>query len=150
MRIPFAALFVIAALPAAAAAQSDEARPRPTRKGDTLMVKGCLSGTSLQATETSATDSAAILAGGLMFRLTGDKDLLKDLRAKHDRRLVEVRGILKSDLPRQDVQSRNVGRVRIGVGAPSPAAGRPDAEAKRALPVLEVKTFTGGDTFCGR
>lgn len=150
MRTSLLALLVFAAAAAAASAQADDAPARPPRKGDALMVKGCLSGTSLQATETSAPDSIALLAGGLLFRLTGKKDLLRDLREKHDRRIVEVRGTLKSDLPRPDTPSRTFGGMRIGVGAASPAAGRPDAESRRRLPVLEVKSFQGGDTVCGR
>jgi hypothetical protein len=131
------------------AGQSGEG-DRPTRKGDALTVTGCLSGTSLAATETSAPDAAILLAGGLTFRLTGDKALLRQLRARHDRRIVEVSGTLKSDLPRHDAQARTFGGMRIGIGAPSPGVGRPEAESRRALPVLEVQEFEGGTTYCGR
>lgn len=141
--------FIIAAVLPGAAEQAAEP-DRQIRKGDNLSVKGCLSGTSLAATETSAPDTTALLAEGLTFRLTGDKALLKQLREKHDRRLVEVRGILKSNLPQAGSQSRSLGGMRIGIGAAPPSAGRPEAEARRALPVLEVKAFDGGTTYCGR
>lgn len=121
-----------------------------TRKGDTLAVKGCLTGNALEATETSAPDLTGLLAGGLTFRLTGDKGLLKQLRSSHDRKLVEVKGVLKSDLAQQAGQSRNVGRVRIGIGTASPNSGRPEAETRRSLPVLEVTSFEGASTSCAR
>ena len=141
---------LVAATHAAGVAQEKDTADRPTRKGDTLTVKGCLSGAALAATEASAPDVSALLANGLTFRLTGEKALVKRLRDEHDRRVVEVRGVLKSDLPQHDGQSHKLGNMRITIGAASPAAGRPEAEARRSLPVLEVKSFEGGSTSCGR
>lgn len=143
-------VLVVAAVQPGGSTQKEDQGDRPTRKGDALVVKGCLSGASLAATETSATGGAALLSAGLTFRLTGERRLLRQLRDKHDRRIVEVRGILKSDLPQPSAQGRNVGGMRIAIGAPSPNAGRPQAESMRLLPALEVKAFEGGDTFCGR
>jgi hypothetical protein len=140
--------FVLAAV--AAAGGSAAASDRGTRKGDPLTVKGCLSGTSLAATETSASDATALVAGGLTFRLTGDRGRLRQLRDRHNRQIVEVRGILKSNLPRTGAEPRTLGGMRIGIGAASPMTGRPEGETRRVLPVLEVQAFDGGGTFCGR
>lgn len=140
--------FVLAAV--AAAGGSAAASERETRKGDALTVKGCLSGTSLAATETSASDAATLVAGGLTFRLTGKRALLGQLRDRHNRQIVEVRGILKSNLPRTGAEPRTLGGMRIGIGATSPMTGRPEGETRRVLPVLEVQGFDGGGTFCGR
>jgi hypothetical protein len=82
--------------------------------------------------------------------LTGDKKLIKQLRDEHDGRVVSVEGVLKSDLRSDDGQTTNVGGVRIGIGTPASAPGRPDAESQRSLPVLDVKSFEGGPTTCGR
>jgi hypothetical protein len=141
---------LVLATAATAATESAQTADRATRKGDPLTVKGCLSGTSLVATETSAADTTALLAEGLTFRLAGDKALLRQLRQEHDRRLVEVRGILKSNLPQAGAQPRSLGGMRIGIGATAPMTGRPEGEARRVLPVLEVTAFDGGSTFCGR
>jgi hypothetical protein len=86
----------------------------------------------------------------MTFRLTGKKDLLKQLREKHDRQVVSVRGVLKSDLPREEGQSRNVGRMRITIGGATPNPNSPYAETRRVLPVLEVRSFDGGETSCAR
>lgn len=132
-------------------AQEKDRTDKPTRKGDPLSVTGCLSGAALDATETSAPEASGLLAGGLTFRLTGNKALLKDLRDRHDRKVVRVRGVLKSDLPQPGGLLRGGGRVRITIGAASPSSGRPEAESRRVLPVLEVQSFDGSaQTSCGR
>ena len=127
-----------------------EKERKPTGKGDPLTVKGCLNGGALEATDISAPDASTLLLGGLTFRLTGDKRVLKDLRARHNHDVVEVRGVLKSDLPQPGGQGPSVGGVRIAIGAPSMTPGTPQAQRSRSLPVLEVKTFRGGETACGR
>jgi hypothetical protein len=108
-----------------------------------------LRGGALEATESEALDATGLLAGGLTFRLTGDKSLLKQLREKHDGKVVEVRGVLKSDLPHPSGGSQSLGKMRIRIGAPTPSPNSPDAESRRVLPVLEVKSFDGaGATAC--
>ena len=56
------------------------------------------------------------LLSGFTFRLTGKKDLLKEMKEKHDGRLVEVRGTLKSDIQPQAGYGTNVGGMRITIG----------------------------------
>jgi len=125
------------------AAQEGEPGSKPIRRGDTIAVTGCLNGGALDATDISARDAASSIAAGVTFRLKGEKTLLRQLREEHDRKVVEVRGVLRSNLPRADRQTRTVGNLRIGIGTPSPGAGRPEAEPGRALPILEVKSFSG-------
>jgi len=131
-------------------AQEEKPASKPVQKGDSLSVKGCLDGGALEATEAPALEATGALASGLTFRLTGDKALLKQLRETHNGKLVSVKGVLKSDLPQQEGQSRSVGRMRITIGGASPSPHSPQAEARRSLPVLEVKSFDGGSTSCGR
>jgi hypothetical protein len=124
-------------------AQDEKGRSKPVRKGDTISVTGCLRGSALEATESDALEATGVLVGGMTFRLTGDKNLVKQLREKHDGKVVAVKGVLKSDLPQQSGQSRSVGKMRIAIGAPAPSPNSPEAESRRALPVLEVKSFDG-------
>ena len=131
-------------------AQEEKPASKPVQKGDSLSVKGCLDGGALEATEAPALEATGVLASGLTFRLTGDKALLKQLRETHNGKLVSVKGVLKSDLPQQEGQSRSVGRMRITIGGASPSPHSPQAESRRSLPVLEVKSFDGGSTSCGR
>ena len=87
----------------------------------------------------------------LVYRLSGDKTLLKKMREEHDGSLVEVTGILKSTLPPAgEMYGTTIGktRVRIGIGSPNTGSGA-TAEANRSLPVLEVKNYEGVPVKCG-
>ena len=144
------ALVLLAALlPAAAAAQTRDTTLKSPDKGDTLLVKGCLDGGALVATESEALDSTGLLAAGLTFRLTGRKALLKTLKAEHDGRLVSVTGTLKSALPRPEGQGRTLGGMRVTIGAPRDP-NSPVTHTRRALPVLDVTSFEGGSAACER
>jgi hypothetical protein len=133
-------------------AQEEKRPAKPPQKGDAIVVKGCLDGGVLVATESNALESTGLLATGLTFRLTGDKRLLKELRDGHDHRVVRVKGVLKSDLPRPEGQSRNLGKMRITIGGANPNPNSPQAmESRRALPVLEAGSFERvADVACGR
>jgi hypothetical protein len=137
----------LALLVAPALAQPQKPPSKPPKKGDAISVKGCLTGGALQATEVEGLEGTGLLEEGLTFRLTGNKALLKSLRDKHDRKLVAVAGVLKSDLPHLAGQTRSVGRMRITIGGVTPDPNA-IAENRRVLPVLEVKSFDGGETSC--
>ena len=87
----------------AAAAQKEKDASRPPKKGDAIMVRGCLTGQALEASELGSTDITGAPSSGVTFRLTGDKTLLKQMRDEHDGKVVEVQGVLKSNLPAQSV-----------------------------------------------
>jgi hypothetical protein len=151
MRAVLAVGLFVAALSSGAAGQEQKTVGKRVEKGDTITVKGCLAGGALEATESEALESTGLLPGGLTFRLTGKKDLLKDLREKHDRKVVSVTGVLKSDLPREEGQSRSLGRMRITIGGAQPDPNSPSAGSRRSLPVLEARSFVATtDIPCGR
>jgi hypothetical protein len=147
--VPFFAVFVAVAM-AGTLAQEKPADRLP-QKGDTVVVKGCLKGRSLESTETGLLSSDARSMTALVYRLTGDKNVLKQLRDAHEGSVVEVTGILKSTLPPAgDMSTRTFGktRVKIGIGS-APVGSGVDAEASRSLPVLEVKSYEGVAVKCG-
>ena len=133
----------------AAATQKEKDASRPPKKGDAIMVRGCLTGQALEASELGSTDITGAPSSGVTFRLTGDKTLLKQMRDEHDGKVVEVQGVLKSNLPAQSA-TRNVGKMRITIGTPATNPASQEAETKRSLPVLEVKSVNGSTTSCGR
>lgn len=159
MRRSLVLCLLIAAAPAALAgtvpggqeaARDEGRRIKPAEKGDTISVKGCLSGNALIATESDEVDAAGVMANGVTFRLDGRKGELKSLREAHDGKLVTVRGELKSDLRREQGQSATVGRMRITIGGAPPNPNSPQAANRRSLPVLELESFTGSQTPCAR
>ena len=145
------ALGAIVSLPLSGHAQEGNAHAKAPVKGDSIRVKGCLMGPTLESLETVVTDEVGKTAGPMTYQLKGNKDLLKQMRAEHDGKQVEVEGILKSALPQDDAtRSKKVGKTRItfGVGTPTAQRGVPDAHS--ALPVLEVKSYDGAGARCDR
>src|SRR5687767_1870234 len=142
MRIALALFAIVTTTALVTSSAQEKTSSAPPKKGDAISVKGCLRGGALESPEFSGADEAGILPG--------DKALLKDLREKHDGKMVQIDGVLKSNLPQRQGQAGKLGRMRIGIGSPSTNPASPDAEARRSLPVLEVKSFDGSTTTCGR
>ena len=144
-------LLLVAAAVTFAGAMAQEKSPSKTPvKGDTIIVKGCLRGSSLESTETGLVEAEGRMMTALVYRLTGDKNTLKQLRQEFDNHVVEATGILKSTLPSAtETHGTTLGktRVRIGVGTP-PVGSGPNAEASRSIPVLEVKSYEGSALRC--
>lgn len=122
---------------------------KPPANGDEVIVKGCLRGPMLESTDVGRKDGDA-LSMAYTFQLKGQKDLLKELREKHDSERVELTGILKSNLS-NDKPGKDFGRTRvvIGAGSNTPGAVHPMA-LDQPMPVLEVKGFAGTGIVCGR
>jgi hypothetical protein len=122
----------------------------PSKKGDKIAIYGCLKGSALEATDVGGSEDVSPVTQGMTFRLTGDKALLKEMKEKHDKKVVEVRGVLKSDLLPASWGERTVGNTRISIGAPTTGSASANDEAKRSVPVVEVKSYEGRDISCGR
>ena len=138
-------------LTAALGASGQETPPKKElSKGDTIAVRGCLSGSALASTETrilDGTDPKRERASNVTFRLTGDSSVLKQMRKDHDGKLVEVTGILKSDLPTDDARHvKTIGKTRIVVGVRTPQTTQPHDPPYR--PILQVKSYEGLATIC--
>jgi hypothetical protein len=120
---------------------------KPARKGDRLVLRGCINGPLLEGIETTKADDP-VLPPGLTFRLSGDKKLLKQIRSEENGRKVEITGILKSDLPQDGGVEGRVGKTRITVGVGTPDAMHQQTPPHR--PVLEAKSFEPLGMSCGR
>ena len=82
------------------------------------------------------------LAGGLTFQTWQ----LKELKDKHDRMVVQVKGVLRSELSQSGIGT-TVGRTRITIGADP---RNPTQGAEQPLPVLEAKSFEATTVNCGK
>ena len=130
-------------------AYQDSPERKPPKNGDTIVAKGCLRGSLLEAVEMGGADGEARTPVSHRFQLKGKKDLLKRLRSDHDGQLVEITGILKSNLTDAE-RGAKVGNARIVVGVQSTTQGPAAMPPAEALPVLEVKQFEGSSTSCRR
>jgi hypothetical protein len=132
------------------AEQQENPGTKPPKKGDKVLVKGCLHGTALESTETRRLDETGLLATSLTYRLTGKKNVLKGLRDEHDDTLVEVTGVLKSNLPPSgELRGTQIGKSRVFIGIGTPQTGAM-AETRRSIPVLEVVSYEGNGVQCRR
>jgi hypothetical protein len=126
--------------------------PKPPKKGDAVVIKGCLRGSAVESAQLMRLDAEGVPqeedVPALTYRLQGKKELLKELKEKHDRMVVEVRGILRSELSGSGI-GKDVGRTRISIGV-DPRTGRSPHGADQAVPVLEATSFEGSNVSCGR
>jgi hypothetical protein len=144
-------LLSFATVSAGAAQQLPETeKAKPPVKGDKVVVRGCLSGTMLHADETRRNHDSGWQVSLVTFRLTGPRNLLRTLRDEHEHAVVDVSGILKSDLP--DTHSvprgKEIGRTRIFIGMGQPPRGNSPGDMVPYLPVLEVTSFEPAGGRC--
>jgi hypothetical protein len=142
----------IVALPLCAIALSAQTSPqKPPKKGDTVIVRGCLRGNAVEQADLLIEDAEGDAKENdqvppLTYRLQGDKSVVKELKDKHDRMVVQVKGILRSELSQGGIGT-TVGRTRITIGADP---RNPTRGAEQPLPVLEAKSFEATSVSCGK
>ena len=124
---------------------------KPPKKGDTIIVRGCLRGSSVEQADLMVEDAEGEITRNeqvpdLTYRLDGDKNVVKELKDKHDRMVVQVKGILRSELSRSGIGT-DVGRTRITIGADP---RNPTRGAEQPMPVLEAKSFEATTVSCGK
>ena len=137
-------------LVAATVAQDKPAeQPRELKRGDTIVVRGCITGGTVESSEAQANDSTGTHTGFVTYRLTGDKKALKQIKQEHDGHVDIVTGTLKSDLRAQSTPlGKRVGNTRITVGVG--AQPTHDPNVVQYLPVLQVKVVEHTDVSCRR
>ena len=124
---------------------------KPPKKGDAVIVRGCLRGSAVEQADLLTEDTEGDPKQNdqvppLTYRLQGDKSVLKELKDKHDRKVVEVKGILRSELSRSGIGT-DVGRTRITIGADP---RNPTRGGEAPMPVLEAMSFEGSTVSCGK
>ena len=124
-------------------------RPVPSDSAR-VAIPGCVKGTAFIVTKSPEHEpTQADIAPGRRFRLSGPKDVIKDIK-KHEGRLIEVTGLIrKNALKGPGGIGLAGGRVRIGAGAPVSATG----DSSRTLqgyeqPVLDVEGWRQLDENC--
>jgi hypothetical protein len=125
---------------------------KPPKKGDTVVIRGCLRGSAIESAQTMSVGpegetTAEDQVPALTYRLQGKKDLLKELKDKHDRKVVEVKGVLRSELAGSGIGT-TVGRTRITIGVDARTGS--GARNDQAVPVLEAQSFEGTTISCAR
>ena len=149
----YSTLLVLLVVLAVGAAPLVAQERKPPKKGDMVVVRGCLRGSAVESAEMMRVDAEGQktpeeTVPALTYRLQGKKDLLKDLKDKHDRKVVEVTGILRSELGGSGI-GRTVGNTRISIGV-DPRTGSNTHGNDTAIPVLDAQSFEGTTISCAR
>ena len=120
------------------------------KKGDTVIVRGCLRGNSVEQADLMVEESEGETRRNeqvpvLTYRLEGDKSVRAESapKDKHDRMVVQVKGVLRSELTRSAMV--NVGRTRITIGADP---RNPSQGVDQPLPVLDARSFEPTTVSC--
>ena len=126
---------------------------KPPKKGDTVVIRGCLRGSAVESAETLTVGAEGETRSedsipSLTYRLQGKKDLLKEMKDKHDRKVVQVKGVLRSELSGSGIGT-TVGRTRIAIGVDARSGSGPHSN-DQAVPVLEAQSFEGTTISCAR
>lgn len=131
------------AAPLVAQKPSEDAKPKLPGKGDAVVVRGCVSGPTLSASMTRLAEGEGSLEATVTYRLTGPRKIVRTLREEHKGEIVEVKGILKSELPDEasTAPGRTIGKSRIRIGMGAPPRGNSPGDMMPYYPVLEVTSF---------
>jgi hypothetical protein len=129
-----------------AAQQSD--KPKIPKKGDVIVVEGCLRGSAVESADLLIVDEegtprAQNQVPRLTYRLQGNKSVLKELKQKFDRMVVQVKGTLRSELSRSGVGTE-IGGTKVMIGV-DPKNAR---TASQPMPVLEAQSYEGSTVSC--
>jgi hypothetical protein len=138
------ALLVLALIPGVA--QDQEKKPAgPPKKGDTVVVKGCFQGSALESSGIARKGGDEHFTEPLRYRLTGDKNVLKTMKAGHDGKVLIVTAELRTDLPKAGYGTK-IGNSRIAVGVGGSRGMMP--EPPPPVPVLKVSAFEDTGISC--
>ena len=140
-------LLAVALILALGGAQENaqEAYVEPKR-GDTIVARGCIASGKIESSETQVPDRKGRYSVLVVYRLTGEKKALKQIKEDHEGHVDVLTGVLKSDLPNQNAPSgKRMGNTRVVIGV----APRTDPHAPEFLPALQVKKIDHTGINCG-
>lgn len=133
---------------AVSAAQKPEEGPlSASSKGDTIVVQGCVSGPLLKDLRHQKSEQLTKAETSLVYRLIGDKKLLKIIQKEHQDQVLEVTGAITSNPNNTSVtHTKEMGRMRVYVGAGEQETSQPNKPP--TYPTLRVESFEVLRTNC--
>jgi hypothetical protein len=143
------AVTIILAVMAIAAQDRPADSSDTPKRGDTVVVRGCITAGTMESNETEVRDSTGKYSGLVTYRLTGARKILKPIKDEHDGHADVLTGRLKSDLPNANTpRGKRIGNTRITIGVGE--APRTDPREPAYMPALEVKEIEHTGLSCRR
>jgi hypothetical protein len=122
------------------AAQKPEDGPvAGSKKRDTIVVQGCVSGSLLKDLRHQKTEAVTGAETTVVYRLIGEKKLLRIIQQEHQDQVLEVMGVVESNPDKTSTHTKEMGRVRVFVGAGEQETSRPGKSS--SYPTLRITSF---------
>ena len=129
---------VAVAIEVAVFAQTPDKPDMRNSRPDTIVVRGCVSGSLLTDLRERKTEALSGAETPMVYRLTGNKKQLQQMQ-KTPGDVLDVTGILRSGPNSSGLaRSKEYGKARVFVGAGSQTTSDP---AKPSMPSLRVTSF---------
>jgi hypothetical protein len=120
---------------------------KPPQRGDTVIARGCLTGSVLESAELTKAGGTDRFPELLNYRLTGDKKTMEEIRKVHAGHADVLTAELKTALPKStDAPGKQVGNTRITIRGGSSRGMGP--EPPPPLPVLRVTSVEHTGMTC--
>ena len=143
-----AAASVVPPAPGEKQDQKKQERKDPETKlpgrGDIVMARGCIRGGLLESGSLS-TPGGGDYSELLSYRLTGEKEILEEIKKEHDGHDDVITGELRTDMPNAP-RGKTIGNTRITIGF-GPSRGTMP-EPPPPMPVLKVTDFEHTGVNC--
>lgn len=85
---------IVLGLSLSASQKPEDGAIPPSKKGDTLVVRGCVSGSLLKDLRAQKTDPVTGGETAVVYRMTGEKKLLQIIQKEHQDQVLDVTGVL--------------------------------------------------------
>jgi len=133
-------MMIAAGICAYAAQKPEEGAVPPSKKGETLVIRGCVSGSLLKDLRAQKTEAVTGAETAVVYRLTGEKKLLQIIQKEHQDQVLDVTGVLASNTSvSSTTRSKQMGKARVYVGAGHQETSDPAKPA--TYPSLRVTAF---------
>ena len=118
-----------------------------SKQGDTIVVQGCVSGWLLKDLRHQKTDPVTGAETSVVFRLIGERKLLRIIQKDHQDQVLEVTGVVESDSNNTSTTHiKEKGRLRVFVGAGEQETTQPGK--RPSCPTLRVTSFEVLERHC--
>lgn len=130
-----------------AAQKPEDGSIERSKKTDTIVVQGCVSGALLKDLRHQKTEKVSAGQTSVVYRLVGEKKLLRLIQKEHQDQVLAVVGVIEFDPGNTSTtHTKEMGRVRVYVGGGDEETRKPGTAP--SYPTLRVTSFEVLEPHC--
>jgi hypothetical protein len=136
---------LIVAITLSCAVSSEAQRPETgsdalAKSGDLIVVQGCVSGPLLKDLRHKKSEALTGAETVMVYRLVGEKKLVKIIQKEHQDQVLEVTGVVESNPTNTSTtHTKKMGKLRVFVGGGEQETSQPGKPP--SYPTLRVESF---------